>query len=153
MTDVTTLPPALAHPPAPLVVGPLTRTDLVRYAGASGDFNPIHHDEQFALAAGLPQPLSLGMLQAGILATWATDWLGAENVRRYRVRFTDRAFPGDTLTCSGRVTGVATGDDGETLAELELECTTQTGTVVIRAWATFAVPGGVATATEGEGSA
>lgn len=122
-------------PPPPLIVGPLTRTDLVRYAGASGDFNPIHHDELFARAAGLPAPLSLGMLQAGMLATWATDWLGAENIRRFRVRFADRVFPGDTLTCSGRVAS-ATDDT----VELELECTTRTGTVVLRAGATFALP-------------
>jgi acyl dehydratase len=121
--------------PPPLVVGPLTRTDLVRYAGASGDFNPIHHDELFARDAGLPAPLSLGMLQAGMLATWATDWLGAQNIRRFRVRFADRVFPGDTVTCSGRVTGTT-----EDQVELELECANQHGVVVLRAWATFARP-------------
>jgi acyl dehydratase len=125
-------------PPSPLVVGPLTRTDLVRYQGASGDFNPIHHDEAFALAAGLPAPLSLGMLQAGLLATWATDWLGAGNIRRFRVRFADRVFPGDTLTCSGRVVDRTVTDDGEPRVDVELECTTQNGTVAVRAWATFA---------------
>ena len=61
----------------PRTVGPLTRTDFVRYQGASGDFNPIHHDEEFAQAAGYPTVFSVGMLQAGILATLATDWLGA----------------------------------------------------------------------------
>jgi len=126
-------------PPSPLVVGPLTRTDLVRYQGASGDFNPIHHDEAFALAAGLPAPLSLGMLQAGLLATWATDWLGAGNIRRFRVRFADRVFPGDTLTCSGRVVDRTVTDDGEPRVDVELECTTQNGTVAVRAWATFAL--------------
>ena len=94
------------NPPPPLIVGPLTRTDLVRYAGASGDFNPIHHDELFARDAGLPAPLSLGMLQAGMLATWATDWLGTENIRRFRVRFADRVFPGDTVTCSADALGL-----------------------------------------------
>jgi acyl dehydratase len=126
--------------PPPLVVGPLTRTDLVRYAGASGDFNPIHHDEQFALAAGLPAPLSLGMLQAGMLATWATDWLGAANIRRFRVRFADRVFPGDTVTCAGRVISSTVDESGATTFELELECATQTGTVAVRAWATFVLP-------------
>jgi acyl dehydratase len=130
--------------PPPLIIGPLTRTDLVRYAGASGDFNPIHHDEGFARDAGLPAPLSLGMLQAGMLATWATDWLGAENIRRFRVRFADRVFPGDTLTCGGRVTAI----DGEQV-ELELECTTQSGTVAVRAWATFVLPGGLWPGTPG----
>jgi acyl dehydratase len=125
-------------PPDALVVGPLTRTDLVRYQGASGDFNPIHHDEGFAVAAGLPGPLALGMLQAGMLATWATDWLGADAVRRFRVRFAERVFPGDTLTCAGRIVKSYVDDDGQSMVDLELECTTQTGAVAVRAWATFA---------------
>ncbi len=123
------------NPPEPLVVGPLTRTDIVRYAGASGDFNPIHHDERFAAAAGLPAPLSIGMLQAGMLATWATDWLGARNIRRLRVRFADRVFPGDTLTCSGSV-AATTGES----VDIELECRNQHGTLVVKGWATFALP-------------
>jgi acyl dehydratase len=128
-------------PPAPLVIGPLTRTDLVRYQGASGDFNPIHHDEAFATAAGLPQPLSLGMLQAGMLATWATDWLGAEHIRGFRVRFAERVFPGDTVTCSGRIVRSSVDDAGQARVDLELECTTQTGAVALRGWATFVTPG------------
>ncbi len=126
-------------PPPSLVAGPLTRTDLVRYAGASGDFNPIHHDELFARDAGLPAPLCLGMLPAGLLATWATDWLGAENIRGFRVRFTDRVFPGDTLTCSGRMVSSTVDSSGVLRCEVELECVTQTGAVAVRAWATFAL--------------
>ncbi len=68
----------------PRTYGPLTRTDFVRYQGASGDFNPIHHDETFAKASGFPTVFSVGMLQAGILASFATDWLGAANVRVVR---------------------------------------------------------------------
>ena len=126
------------NPPPPLVVGPLTRTDLVRYQGASGDFNPIHHDEPFARSAGLAQPLSLGMLQAGLLATWATDWLGADTVRRIRFRFAEQVFPGDTVTCTGTVVKSYV-ESGESLVDLELLCTTQTGAVAVRGWATFAV--------------
>ena len=73
--------------PAPLVLGPLTRTDFVRYQGASGDMNPIHHDETFARAAGYQAPLGVGMLPAGALAAWAAGWLGPENVRRVKVRW------------------------------------------------------------------
>jgi acyl dehydratase len=120
-------------PPAPLVVGPLTRTDLVRYQGASGDLQPVHHDEAFARAAGYPAPLSLGMLHAGLLGTWAASWLGAEQVRRFRVRFTAQAFPGDTLTCTGSVT-----EERADAVDVELACTTQRGDVVARGWATFA---------------
>ena len=120
--------------PPPLVVGPLTRTDLVRYQGASGDMQPVHHDEEFARAAGYDQPLSLGMLHAGLLGSWASSWLGAQAVRRFRVRFTAQAFPGDTLTCSGSVV-----EERPAEVDIELACTTQTGAVVAQAWATFAL--------------
>lgn len=124
-------------PPAPLVFGPLTRTDIVRYQGASGDMNPVHHDEAFARAAGYDAPLAIGMLSAGLLATYATGWLGAANVRRFRARFTGQAWPGDTLTCTGEVVREH-GRPEEPLTDLELACTRQTGEVTVRAWATFA---------------
>jgi acyl dehydratase len=126
--------------PDPLVVGPLTRTDLVKYQGASGDFNPIHHDEPFARSAGLPAPLSLGMLQAGLMATWATNWLGASTVRRFKVRFTAQVFPGDTVSCSGRVEREYEVDaNGTRMVDLELFCHKQDGTLAVRGWATFVV--------------
>src|ERR1700738_636187 len=75
--------------------GPLTRTDFVRYQGASGDFNPLHHDEELAKSAGFPTVFSVGMLQAGILGCYCTDWLGAENVRRFAVQFREQVWPGD----------------------------------------------------------
>jgi acyl dehydratase len=87
----------------PFGVGPITRTDIVRYAGASGDFNPVHHDEPFALSAGLPSVMAHGMLSAGILASFVTRWFGAGAVRRYKVRFRERVWPGDVL---GRRPGV-----------------------------------------------
>jgi acyl dehydratase len=126
-------------PPEPLVVGPLTRTDFVRYQGASGDMNPLHHDETFARQAGYEAPLAVGMFNAGLLATYATDWLGAEAVRRFRVRFREQVWPGDTLTCSGVVTGERDGD-GERLVDVELTGTRQTGGVAVQAWATFVLP-------------
>ena len=124
--------------PPPLVVGPLTRTDLVRYQGASGDMQPVHHDEPFATSAGYDAPLSLGMLHAGLLGTWAASWLGAGRVRRFRVRFTAQAFPGDTLTCTGAVTDELADEHADSV-DVELSCTTQSGDVVARAWATFAL--------------
>jgi acyl dehydratase len=122
----------------PLVVGPLTRTDFVRYQGASGDFNPIHHDEEYAKGAGFPTVFSVGMLQAGILATYATDWLGAENVRKYGFQFREQVWPGDTLTCQGTVTK-RYEEDGERHVDLDLSCTRQDGGTAIKGWATFAV--------------
>jgi acyl dehydratase len=125
--------------PKPLVAGPLTRTDIVRYQGASGDMNPLHHDEPFARAAGYDAPLAIGMLGAGLLGTYATNWLGAANVRRFRIRFRAQVWPGDTLTCSGEVVKEYDGEDGP-LVDVELSCARQTGEVAVQAWATFARP-------------
>lgn len=67
----------------------LTRTDLVRYAGASGDFNPIHYNDAAAAAAGLPGVLAHGMLTMGIAVQPVVDWLGdPARVTDYQVRFT-----------------------------------------------------------------
>jgi acyl dehydratase len=127
----------LAHDPWD--VGPLSRTDFVRYQGASGDFNPVHHDEVFATGAGYPSVFSVGMLQAGILATYATNWLGPENVRRFKVRFSEQVWPGDTLTCAGTVVKKYE-EDGDRKVDLELTCTRQTGGAAIEGSATFVVP-------------
>ena len=116
----------------PRTFGPITRTDIVRYAGASGDFNPIHHDEHFATSAGFPTVFSIGMYQAALLATFATDWLGAENVRRFTVRFKEQVWPGDELTCNGTVTAI----DGDQVT-VELTCARQTGGVAIGGEAVF----------------
>ncbi|MSO36773.1 MAG: hypothetical protein EXQ69_00805 [Acidimicrobiia bacterium] len=122
----------------PRIVGPLTRTDFVRYQGASGDFNPIHHDEEFAQSAGYPSVFSVGMLQAGILAGFATDWLGADNVRGFGVQFREQVWPGDTLTCTGKVVDKTEGD-GERTVSLELVVTRDGGGAALKGWATFAV--------------
>ena len=87
----------------PRTFPPISRTDIVRYQGASGDFNPIHHDEPYAQAADFSTVFSVGMLQAGYLATYCVDLLGPENIREFRIRFRDTVWPGDVLTCSGLV--------------------------------------------------
>jgi len=111
-------------------VGPITRTDIVRYAGASGDFNPIHHDEPFAQSAGLPMVMAHGMLSAGILASYVTHWFGAGSVRRYKVRFRERVWPGDVLSAEGKVERVR-ATEGAQQAELELLLKRQDGVVVV----------------------
>jgi len=123
----------------PREFGPLTRTDFVRYQGASGDFNPIHHDEEYAKSAGFQSVFSVGMLQAGILGTYLTDWLGPTNVRRFGFQFREQVWPGDTLTCTGEVTK-RYEEDGERKVDLELLCTRQDGGTAIKGWATFVVP-------------
>ena len=113
-------------------IGPLTRTDLVRYAGAGGDFNPIHHDEPMALEAGMPSVFAMGLLHAGMLGLQLARWVGPEALRSYAVRFTGQVWPGDVLTFSGRVLAI----DADGLAALELEVARQDGDVVLTALAT-----------------
>jgi acyl dehydratase len=128
----------------PRTIGPLTRTDFVRYQGASGDFNPIHHDEEFAKSAGYPTVFSVGMLQAGILASYATDWLGADNVRNFGVQFREQVWPGDSLVCTGTVVSRIDPSEGangdERTVNLELIVERVGGGTAIKGWATFAVP-------------
>src|SRR3989442_2122810 len=91
----------------------LTRTDFVKYAGASGDFNPIHHDQTFAEASGNPTVFAMGMMNAGILSRLVADYAGIENLRKYRARFATRVWPGDSVTCKGQVTKKAVENGGK----------------------------------------
>ncbi|MEX2195916.1 MAG: MaoC/PaaZ C-terminal domain-containing protein [Thermoleophilaceae bacterium] len=85
---------------------PITRTQLVRYAGASGDFNPMHHDEEFATRAGMPSVFAHGLLQSGTLASVLARWVGLANLRSYSTRFVGEVWPGDVLELNGRVDAV-----------------------------------------------
>jgi acyl dehydratase len=128
-------------PPPALTIGPVTRTDFVRYQGASGDMQPIHHDEPFATEAGHPAPLGIGMFHAGVMTTWATDWLGPANVRRTRIRFKAPVYPGDTLSFSGTVLETSPNDDGTTTVKLELSGVREgDGATVVQGWMDFALP-------------
>lgn len=112
-----------------------TRTDIVRYQGASGDFNPVHHDDDFARSGGLPGAFSVGMLQAGLLATYCTDLFGTSSVRRFGVRFAAQVWPGDVLTCAGTVEHVHDDSDGR-VAELGLTISRADGSVAVSGSAT-----------------
>lgn len=127
--DATTAQPGTALPD--LVDAPSTRTDFVRYQGASGDLNPIHHDEGFAKQAGFPGVFSVGMLQAGILGSYLADLFGPTAVRRLKVQFREQSWPGDVITYGGTV---VERRDGE--LDLELHATRQTGGVHLAGWAT-----------------
>ena len=78
---------------APALTHVLTRTDLVAYAGASGDYNPMHHDEVKATAAGQPSVFGHGMFSMGLLGTAITQYVGAGNVTRFTVRFARQTWP------------------------------------------------------------
>ena len=122
---------------APVRQHTLTRTDLVIYAGASGDFNPMHHDEVQAQAAGMPSVFGHGMFSAGLLATALTDFVGVGNVRRYAVRFAKQTWPGDELTTS--IT-VAAKHDADGVVDLECALLNANGEAVVTGEATAALP-------------
>ena len=112
---------------ATVLVENLTRTRIVQYAGASGDYNPLHTDERFAKEiAGYPGVFAHGMLTMGMTARAVTDWVGEERLTRFGVRFTAQVWPGDTLTAVVTVTAV----DGDE-ATLQVTTTNQEGTVVL----------------------
>jgi acyl dehydratase len=119
----------------PLGMPPITRTQIVKYAGASGDFNPIHHDELYAIRAGNDRVFAMGMMTAGFLSHMITDWVGDGKLRKYRVRFGRQVWPGDTITCKGRVTRKYT-EGGTNYMEAEVFAENQraekviTGTIV-----------------------
>ena len=117
----------------------LTRTDLVQYAGASGDFNPMHHDEVLAQGAGQPSVFGHGMFSAGLLARAVTDYDGVGALRRYRVRFTRQTWPGEELVTTVRVTGVR-DEDGRHLVDLACELANADGEVKVSGEATAELP-------------
>ena len=123
--------PALAKPP-------IQQIQLTRYAGASGDFNPIHQDDEFAKAAGMGGVFAHGMLSMGFVAQSVTDWLGAGTVRRLGVRFTALVRLKDVITCRGRVLGTSE-KNGERLVELEVWAENQRGDKVVTGRATAAL--------------
>ena len=123
----------------PLVQDPLTVTDFVRYQGASGDMNPIHHDAEFARAAGFPTVFAVGMRQAGVLAAFVADHLGPDNIRRFEVQFRAIAWPGDIITYTGEVTAVEETAT-HTVCTVAVQATRQTGEVHLAGTAVFEVP-------------
>lgn len=123
----------------PLSKGPIQQIQLTRYAGASGDFNPIHQDDEFARAAGMGGVFAHGMLSMGFVAQALTDWAGAGTVRRLGVRFAGLVRLNDTVTCRGRILAKAAKDDVH-LLELEVWADNQRGEKVVTGKATVAVP-------------
>jgi acyl dehydratase len=117
----------------------LTRTDLVMYAGSSGDFNPMHHDEVKAKEAGLPSVFGHGMFTAGMLATALTNFVGVGNLKSYKVRFTKQTWPGETLTTKVRVESKYE-ENGEHLVDLECEVVNQEGEAKVNGTAVAALP-------------
>lgn len=113
-------------------VGPpreLSRLGFVKYAGASGDFNPLHVDEVSARAAGQPSVFGHGMYSAGLLATAIADLVGLRNLRRYQVRFTRLAWPGEIVHAELTVAGVEKSED-KVRVSLDCVLTSEAGAIV-----------------------
>lgn len=124
---------------APVVSHELTRTDLVRYAGASGDFNPMHHDEVKAKESGLPSVFGHGMFSMGLVGRALTDYVGVGNLDRFKVRFTKQSWPGNVLSTKIVVTDKRKEDD-KNLVDLDVELNTQDGTTIVKGEATASLP-------------
>jgi len=124
---------------APVIQKELTRTDLVMYAGASGDFNPMHHDEVKAKEAGLPSVFGHGMYSAGLLATALTNYVGIGTLTRYKVRFAKQTWPGETFITKISVTGKRKEGD-QNLIDLDCQLVNQEGEVKVSGEATAALP-------------
>ncbi len=99
-----------------VVVDNLTRTQIVQYAGASGDYNPLHTDEIFATqVAGYPSVFAHGMLTMGMTGRMLTDYVGDGRLFGFGGRFTNQVWPGDTLTASATVTSIEQRDESSTV--------------------------------------
>jgi acyl dehydratase len=117
----------------------LTRTQIVQYAGVSGDYNPVHTDEVFAVHAGFPSVFAHGMLTMAMTAQALTGWLGGENLTRYGVRFKKQVWPGDRLVVAAEVADVRTDESGQRLAEVTVTTRNGAGEEVLAGYLTARV--------------
>ena len=113
------------------LVEDLSRTQIVMYAGASGDYNPVHTDEKFTKEiAGYPSVFAHGMLTMGMTGRMLTNYVGDGRLTKYGVRFTSQVWPGDTLNSTATIVDVAEG-----IVNLSVETTNQDGTLVLSGYA------------------
>jgi acyl dehydratase len=109
----------------------LSRTQIVQYAGASGDYNPLHSDEVYTTEkAGYPSVFAHGMLTMGMTGKMLTNYVGDGRLTRFGVRFTSQVFPGATLTATATITAIHE-ENGTHIAELDVVTTDEAGTKVL----------------------
>jgi acyl dehydratase len=121
-----------------VVVEALTRTQVVQYAGATGDLSPLHTDEPAAQAAGHPSIMGHGMMTMAAAARVLTQWFGYDALRTLSARFTAPVWPGDEVTATATVESVETVG-AVTLARVALSAENQDGLVVLVGSATAAL--------------
>lgn len=114
----------------------LSRTQIVQYAGSSGDYNPLHSDEIFTTKiAGYPSVFAHGMLSMGMTGKMLTNYVGDGRLTKYGVRFTSQVFPGATLTATATISEIRE-QDGVPVADISISTTDEAGTEVIKGSAT-----------------
>ena len=119
-----------------VLVENLSRTQIVMYAGASGDYNPLHSDEPFATKiAGYPTVFAHGMLTMGMTGKMLTDWLGDGRLTKYGVRFTRQVWPGDDLTATATVEAIRQDGAGQ-VVDVQISTVNQRGEEVVSGSAT-----------------
>jgi acyl dehydratase len=118
------------------VVENLSRTQIVQYAGASGDYNPLHSDEVYTTqVAGYPSVFAHGMLTMGLTSKMLTNYVGPGRLKKFGVRFTNQVWPGDTLDATATVEAIR-DEDGGKVVDLKLSTTNQDGKEVVSGSAT-----------------
>lgn len=121
------------------LVDDLKRTQIVQYAGASGDYNPIHTDEVFTTkVAGYPSTFAHGMLTMGMTGKMLTNYVGDGRLVNYGVRFTNQVWPGDTLTATAMVEEIRTEKD-KCFVDLSISTRNQDDVEVLRGQASALV--------------
>ncbi len=119
-----------------IVVDNLTRTQIIQYAGASGDYNPLHTDEIFTTkVAGYPTVFAHGMLSMGMTGKMLTNYVGDGRLTKYGVRFSSQVWPGDSLTALATVEAIRE-ENGELLVDLAISTKNQDGIEVVKGNAT-----------------
>jgi acyl dehydratase len=119
-----------------VVVENLSRTQIIQYAGASGDYNPLHTDEIFTTkVAGYPTVFAHGMLSMGLTGTMLTNYVGDGRLTKYGVRFSSQVWPGDSLTAQATVEAIRE-EGGEMLVDLAISTKNQDGVEVVKGSAT-----------------
>lgn len=113
----------------------LSRTQLVMYAGASGDYNPLHSDEPYSLqVAGYPSVFAHGMLTMGMTGKMLTNYVGDGRLTKFGVRFTNQVWPGDTLDSTATVKAIK-DEGGQKIVELDVATVNQDGKEVVKGYA------------------
>jgi acyl dehydratase len=119
-----------------VVVENLSRTQIIQYAGASGDYNPLHTDEIFTTkVAGYPTVFAHGMLSMGLTGTMLSNYVGDGRLTKYGVRFSSQVWPGDSLTAQATVEAIRE-EGGELLVDLAVSTKNQDGVEVVKGSAT-----------------